>query len=244
VQLLATITNELEKMAGQTDADAIVLVDVRHNTLASVGRLAGYWPRGRAVNVVGGTDHGDSDGGVHATDRRFRVISVPLLLSADTLIGMLHVATRLDRAYARSQQLLSRTEIAMIGDGRMLGTTLGPRLAGEVEAAIARSKSSAGVVEVDGESQAFRRLFQAGDMSIYALASIEEASGPAIGMMMRNLALIAVGAAILGLVGSFWLARQLTEPIASSRRRSHRLPPPASSTRSCRAPVRARSSTR
>ena len=56
-------------------------------------------------------------------------------------------------------------------------------------------------------------LFQIGDTSIFALASIDEAAGPATRKVMSRLAIIALGATCLALIGSFRLARQLTGPI-------------------------------
>ena len=240
VQLFATITNELEKVAERVDADAIVLVDIRRNTLAAAGRLAERWKRGRPVSVIAGSDAGaDYDGVVHTGDGTFRVVSVPLLLTADTLIGTLYMATSLDRRYASSLEALSRTPIAIVADGLLVASTLEPPLARGFEAANARSKSADGVVDLGGESHAFRRLFQVGDTSIYALGSIDGASRTATRSAMRNMALITAGATLLALVGSFRLARQLTQPIgrlsasleqmASTRHVGGRLPKTGSS---------------
>ncbi|MGH9348241.1 MAG: HD-GYP domain-containing protein [Vicinamibacterales bacterium] len=214
VQLFATITNELEKLAGRVDADAIVLVDVRRTTLAAAGRLAERWQRGRPVSVVaGGEEAGSYNGVVHAGAHTFRVVSVPLVLTADTLIGTLYLATSLDDAYVRSLAALSRAQIAITAEGLLLASTLGSGRSRGFEAALAHARAPEGVFDLDGESYAYRKLFQVGDTSTYALGSIDAASGPATRRAMRHLALIAVGATLLALLGSFWLARQLTEPI-------------------------------
>jgi putative nucleotidyltransferase with HDIG domain len=216
VQLFATIANELEKVAERIEADAIVLADSHQNTLAATGRLADRWQRGRAVNVI--ASEGDSadatnyDGVVHVDDHTFRVVTVPLLLNTDTLIGTLYLASSLDRAYANSLESLSRTQIAIVSRGRVIATTLEPGTAAEFEAAAGRL-SSDGITDLGGESHAFRKLFQIGDSSFYALASIDDASRPALRSGMRNLGFIAGGGTLLALIGSFWLARQLTEPI-------------------------------
>ena len=55
---------------------------------------------------------------------------------------------------------------------------------------------------------------QVGDTSFYALGSIDESSARGDARRRsRNLAFIAVGATLLALLGSVWLARLLTEPI-------------------------------
>jgi putative nucleotidyltransferase with HDIG domain len=213
-QLFTTIANELEKVSERVEADAIVLADVRRNTLAAAGRLAGRWQRGRPVNVVaGGQDSNTYDGVVHTGDHTFRVVSVPLLLTTDTLIGTLYVATSLDGAYAASLQAVSRTHIAVVANGVLLASTLDSDRARAFQAARGPSRTTDGNVELRGESHAFRRLFEIGDTSIYALDSIDEASGQPTRSAMRNLALITFGATLLAMLGSFRLARQLTRPI-------------------------------
>jgi putative nucleotidyltransferase with HDIG domain len=214
VQLFATITNELEKVAARIDADAIVVVDARRNTLAAAGRLADRWPRGRPVSVVAaGGEANQFDGVVHLDESTFRIVAVPLLLTTDTQIGTLYVATSLDQAYTNALEQLSTKRIVILTDGRLLASTLATGAAREFEAAMAESKATYGAVELGGESYAFRRLFPIGDTSFYALSSIDEASRPAMRMAMRSLGLIAAGATLLAVLGSLRLARQLTEPI-------------------------------
>lgn len=93
-QLLETIARELDTVAAQVEADAIVAVDARQNTLAAVGRLAGRWPRGRTVSLVGAATSADSaaaglddnDGVVRQIGGdTFRVVTVPLVLKEDTI---------------------------------------------------------------------------------------------------------------------------------------------------------------
>jgi len=96
-----------------------------------------------------------------------------------------------------------------------------------------------GTIALDGESHAFRRLVAVGDTVFYALGSIDESSQAAMRDSMRSLALIgALGIGLAG-VGSFWLARTLSDPIgqlssslaemAASHAVHARLPPTGSS---------------
>ena len=213
-QLFTTITNELEKLAARVEADAIVLVDAHQSTLAATGPMADRWLRGRPVTVVtAGGDTGSYDGVVHLGSSTFRVVSVPLLLTNDTVIGTLYLATSLDRAYAQSLADLSRTQIAIMSDGLLLASTLDGAAAREFEGAVTRSNDTDGTIELGGESHAFRKLFEVRGTSFYALGSIDAASRQATQSAMGSLALIAAGATLLALFGSFRLARQLTHPI-------------------------------
>jgi putative nucleotidyltransferase with HDIG domain len=212
-QVFATIINELKKVADRVEGDAIVLVDTEQNILAAEGRLADRWPRLRAVSLAPGSDTSNYDGIVHLSDRTFRVATVPLLTGRDTLIGTLYLATSLDQAYANSLEQLSRTQIAILTGGLVLASTLDADAAKEFEAAIARAGANDNTLELAGETYRFRRLFQISDTNFYALGSIDDASRPVLRNAVFNVVYIALGATLLALLGSFWLAHQLTEPI-------------------------------
>ena len=71
----------------------------------------------------------------------------------------------------------------------------------------------AGIVPLEGESYAFRRLVDLNGASFYALASIDESSRAATRTAVQRLLIIAAGATLLALAASFWLARMITGPI-------------------------------
>ena len=213
-QLLSTIANELEKLAGRFEADAIVLVDTHQSTLAAAGRDANQWLTSRTVNVMSsGGGQSNYDGVVHVGSSTFRVVSVPLLLDDDVTIGTLYLATSLDQQYAKALADLSRASIVIVSDGLLLASSLEPEAAREFEAWLATSSGSDGTVDLGGESHAFRRLVQIGDTSFYALGSIDQSARNATRNAMRSLAFIAAGAMVLAFAGSFWLAGLLTRPI-------------------------------
>ena len=213
-QLLNTISLELNKLAERFEADAIVLVDTRQTTLAAAGRVADGWLTGRTVNVISaGGDASSYDGVVHTSGSTFRVVSVPLLLTNDTTIGTIYLATSLDRQYATSLAELSRARIIIVSDGLLLASSLAPEAAREFEASIARTNATDGTIDLGGETHAFRRLVQVGDTSFFALGSIDELSRTAMRNATRSLAFIAAGAMLLAIAGSFRLAHMLTEPI-------------------------------
>ena len=212
-QLLSTIDGELGKVAARVDADALVLVDMRQNTLSAAGRMSDRWPRGRPVALVASKDASTVDGIARLGGASFRVVAVPLQLSDGTTIGTLYLATSLDANYAAELSRLAGTRTAIVSDGLLLASTLSPQAAREFESAVSVASPVDGIIALDGESYAFRRLVGVGDTVFYALGSIDESSRSAMRRAMQNLGLIAVGAIALALIGSFTLARLLAEPI-------------------------------
>src|SRR5262249_11146975 len=122
-QLVATISNELHKVATRFDSDALVLVDGYGAILAAAGRYADRWPAGQ-IAVLGTTRTTDFDGVVPRGNETFRIVTVPLIINDGTMIGTLYLATSLDRRYAEELKTLARTETAIVIDGVVLATTL------------------------------------------------------------------------------------------------------------------------
>jgi putative nucleotidyltransferase with HDIG domain len=238
-QLLATIDSELKKVAARIETDAIVLVDMRHTTLASAGRLGDRWPRGKPVALVTGPDRSTFDGVSRAGGSTFRVVAVPLDYSDGTTIGTLYLATLLDGAYAEDLARLSGTRTAIVSEGMLLASTLPSNAVREFEAAVAAARPVAGTIMLNGESYAFRRLVAVGDTLFYALESIDQSSGIATRRAMLNLGFMGIGAMGVALLASITLARLLSDPIerlssslaqmASTRDVTMALPPGGSS---------------
>jgi putative nucleotidyltransferase with HDIG domain len=211
-QWLTTIRRQLEEVAARIESDALVLTDVRHRTLAAAGRLADRWPRDRQVTIAGGVDRDRIDGIVRMGGTLFRVVSVPFELD-EVPIGTLYLATGLDQRYAEDLGTLANARAAILSDGLLIASTLPQTSAREFESAVASTHQTDGIITLGGESHAFRRLVDVGGASFYALASIDESSRAATRTAMQRLAAIAVGATVLALAASFWLARMITEPI-------------------------------
>ena len=243
-QLLATIDGELKKLASSVESDAVVLVDMHQNALASAGRMGERFQRGRPV-VMSSARAGNFDGIARMAGSVFRVVAVPLQFGDDAAVGTLYLATGLDGAYAEELARLAGTHTAIISDGLMLASTLPPGAAREFEAKVAATRRDADTISLNGESYAYRRLVAVGDTAFYALGSIDESSRGAMRQAMGNLALTAVGAIVLALVASLTLARLLARPIG---RLSTSLARPwrrrTTSRRGCRSADRAASSTR
>jgi putative nucleotidyltransferase with HDIG domain len=215
---LATIANELDKVAARIDSDAIVLADPGQHTMAAAGRFADRWPVGRPIALSGSRGRQGLDGIVQAGSLIFRVVSVPLQLG-DVPIGTLYLATTLDQRYAEELAALANARIAIMTDGVLVASTLSASTARQFESEVASHPLDA-TLSLDGESYAFRRLVDVGATTFYALGSIDESSRTATQTAIRELAVIAAGATALALAASFWVARMLTEPVG---RLSHSL---------------------
>jgi putative nucleotidyltransferase with HDIG domain len=218
VQLLATIAGELDKVSARTgtESDAVVLVDRAQEIVAAAGRLAAHWPVGERVHLTGGTDDEPHfDGVVETRAGAFRVLGVPLQLGdRGASIGTLYLTIALDAAYAASLKQLSTADIVIVKGGQLLATTIPAPAASDFEQRLAGAHGAvAGVETLAGGAFAFRRLVQVGDATFYALASIDESSRGLLQAVRRDLALMAVGASALALIGSFWLAHLVTGPI-------------------------------
>jgi putative nucleotidyltransferase with HDIG domain len=234
-QLVNTIKEELSKVADRVEADALVVVDSKLNTLAAAGRMAAAWPAGHPVPLVGDSRTlNASDSVAHVGDATFQIVTVPLTLSDGSAIGSLDLATSLDRRFAKQLGDLARTEIAIVSEGRLVASTMSPAVEHEFENAIPALAEGDGTVALHGESHAYRRLFAVRDTDFYALTSIDEAARAATRETTRGLLLIAAGALCLALIASIWIAHQLSEPIgrlsgslhtiATSRQFDARLP--------------------
>jgi putative nucleotidyltransferase with HDIG domain len=215
--LLQTIDRVLENVAARVESDAVVLVDVHQVMIGAAGPMADVWRRGRPIEVSASRETEGFDGVVRMGDDVFRVVAVPLSLD-DAPIGALYVSTRLDAMYAQELDRLAGTRIVIVSDGLVQATTLPRQGAEQFESSIASTRPTDGTLSLDGEAYAFRRLIATGDTMVYALGSIDESSERALGDAMRSLALIAGFGIALAAVGSFWLARTLSEPIGQLSR--------------------------
>jgi putative nucleotidyltransferase with HDIG domain len=214
MQLLNTITGELEKMAGRVDADVLIAVDAHRRTLAAAGRLASAWPAGRRLPPVGNPDDPVAyDGVMHAGNDLFRVVTAPLLLGDGSSVGTLYLATSLDQQFAERLGTLARTYTAILSRGELVASTLSPTAQHELKRPGSHLADDEGTVILDGESHAFRRLVTLGDTTFYALTSIDASARMAIRQTTVTLVFVALGALSLALIGSIGLAHLMSRPI-------------------------------
>jgi putative nucleotidyltransferase with HDIG domain len=223
-QLVNTIREELAKVADRVEADAIVVVDTAHTTLAASGPMAPAWPAGHSVPLL--TDllaSTATDSVAHIGDVTFRVVSVPLVVSDGSTLGSLYLATSLDRRFAQQLGELAHAQIAIVTTGEVVASTLAPASEAIFESVVPTLTASGGTLDIHGESHAYRRLFVVGDTAFYALTSIDDAARAAVRDTTSALLLIAVGAMGLALLASIWIAHRLSEPIKRLSSSLHRM---------------------
>ena len=210
-QLLATVQNEAEKIARRVGADVLAVADSSRRIVASGGRLAASWPAGTRIGEQ--TDNAaPSDRAIAVGDGVYRVVSVPLQLGEAT-IGSLELGTALDAKYARELADLSRGHAAIIHKGRVLASTLTGPAARDLGAYAPSGAGGAHTMTLDGESWAIQPLSEFENVTFLALASIDDAAVTQTRAALRGLAWVGLGAIVLAVIGSMWLARSLTRPI-------------------------------
>ena len=210
-ELLNTIENETKKIADRVNADVLAVADSSRQIVASSGKLATSWPPG--IKIGEPSDNtSPSDRVVEVGSGMYRVVSVPLQLG-ETTIGSLELGTALDANYARELADMSRGQAAIMHDGRVLATTLSGPAARDLAAYTPADASGARTMTLDGESWVIQPLSQLGKVRFLALASVDSAAAGQTQAALRGLAWVGVGAMLLAVIGSMWLARTLTHPI-------------------------------
>jgi putative nucleotidyltransferase with HDIG domain len=223
-QLVNTIREELAKVADRVEADAIVVVDSAHKTLAASGPMAPAWPAGHSVPLV--TDPlaaTATDSVAHIGDVTFRVVSVPLMVSDGSTLGSLYLVTTLDKRFAQQLGELAHAQIAIVTTGDLVASTLPAASQAIFESAVPTLATSGGTLDMHGESNAYRRLFVVGDTAFYALTSIDDAARAAVRDTTTTLLFIGIGAMGLALLASIWIAHRLSEPIKRLSCSLHRM---------------------
>jgi putative nucleotidyltransferase with HDIG domain len=208
-ELLATVQREADKLANRVSADVLAIADKSRRVVASGGRLAASWPRGTVIGEARDAES-PSDRAIPVGSGMYHVVSVPLQLG-DAPIGSLELGRALNVGYARELADLSRGHAAILtSKGDVLASTLtGPAsrdLAGY-------EHGGARTIVLAGESWALQPLSQLDGVRFLALASIDAAASGQTGVALRSLAWVGLGAIVLAVLGSMWLARTLTHPI-------------------------------
>lgn len=210
-ELLQTIENETKKIAQRVNADVLAVADSSRHIVASGGKRATWWPRG--IKIGDASDNtSPSDRVVTVGSTLYHVVSFPLQLGEAT-IGSLELGTALDAEYARELADLSRGQAAIVHQGRVVATTLSGPAARDLAAYTPVDASGARTMTLDGGTWAIQPLSQLGDVRFLALASVDTAASGQTCAALRGLAWVGLGAMLLAVIGSMWLARTLTQPI-------------------------------
>jgi putative nucleotidyltransferase with HDIG domain len=234
---VATVQNEVRKIASSVKADVLAVVDARGVVVASAGPTAAAFMPGAAIRVPRAESDDVGETVVVMHGGAFRVMEVPLEVG-DATIGSLQLGTALDEGYARRMKELARADSAIVIDNHVWATTLPPRVANELGGRGAIADGTSAIVDLAGESWLVRTVNTVGPATFLALASIDATASAATREALTGLAWVAVFSLPLGALGSFWLARTLTRPIdqlsaslsAMAATRRFNMPVPATGT--------------
>ena len=206
-QLRATVTGETAKLATQTPADVLAVVETNGRIFTSAGPASWRWPVGTKVDIPGGTQSVFQSVAVLPSGA-FRVTGARLTFG-DRPIGALVAGTSLDANYAQELSNLSTAGVVITVNGAVVARTVPDQVARD----LVTSRASGGTVTLDAEEYAVRPMLYSGPARIFMLTSVDAAARTATRDALLALAMIALGSVLLAAVGSFWLARQVSEPI-------------------------------
>jgi len=206
--LRTTVALEAEKLARLTRADVLAILDAKGLVFVSAGPAAARWPPGQPTGPARGAP--TFQGIVSLPQGAFRVSGAALRL-LDRDIGALVLATSLDIAYVRELSALANADVVITIGGSPVASTLPADLTKSLAADPAAG--AAETTTLGDEEYAVRRLAESGRVRIYTLASIDAAARSATRDALTSLGTVAFGAFVLAALGSFWLARTLTDPI-------------------------------
>jgi len=206
-QLRATVTGETAKLATQTPADVLAVVETDGRIFTSAGPAAWRWPVGTSVDIPGGAQPVFQSVAV-LPGGAFRVTGARLTFG-DRAIGALVAGTSLDGNYAQELSNLSTAGVVITVNGAVVARTVPDQVARDLVA----SRASGGTVTLNAEEYAVRPMLFSGPARIFMLTSVDAAARTATRDALLALAMIALGSVLLAALGSFWLARQVSEPI-------------------------------
>ena len=205
-QLRATVRGEAAKLATQTPADVLAVVETDGRIFTSAGPAASRWLSGDTVAIPGGQATFQTVA-VLPTGA-FRVTGARLTFG-DRVIGALVAGTSLDANYAQELSNLSTAGVVITVNNSVVARTVPESVARDLIA----TRLVTGTATLGDEEYAIRTMLSSGPARIYTLTSIDAAARNATRDALAAVATIAFGSFILAAIGSFILARLLSEPI-------------------------------
>ena len=206
-QLRATVTGEAAKLATQTPADVLAVIETDGRIFTSAGPAAGRWPSGQKIDVPAGSRPAFQSVVVLPAGA-FRVTGARLTFG-DRVIGALVAGTSLDANYAQELSNLSAAGVVITVNNSVVARTVPDDVAHD----LVTSRRITGTGMLGNEEYAIATMLSSGSARVYTLTSIDAAARAATSDALVALATIAFGGFVLAAIGSFWLARMLTQPI-------------------------------
>jgi putative nucleotidyltransferase with HDIG domain len=207
-----SLQRELDRLAGQLAADALVLADPDDRIIASAGPRRAAWRPHQPVHPASpSSPQGAIDEVIARPSARFRASAVDLS-ALNRAVGDIYVVVAIDDSYAAQMSTLLRVPVSVIASGEVIGSTLS---SAERSALMRRAADlpQDGTLELANEPHAVRRLNEAGPITFYAVDSIARSAHHATRNAMQILGYVAIGAMALGALASLWLAQALARPI-------------------------------
>jgi putative nucleotidyltransferase with HDIG domain len=211
-QAVATVENEVNRLASLLQADVVAVVGIDGRVIASAGPRAPAWRARQRVTLGDSASSAAFETVVTLGSQTFRTTVAPLQLGG-SWIGDLVVGASLDEHYAAQLSNVARTSVAVVADGRVIASTLAAPSRAAFEMRARQGLDDAGVLSLGDEDFAYRRLQQIGPTAFYALDSTTAASDRVSRDALPKLAAIAFGGVILCLLASVRLARTVSAPI-------------------------------
>jgi len=204
------LQRELDRLASQLAADALVVTDNQDHVLASAGPRRAAWLPDTPVHA---------DQAIPARRRLDEVVRRPSALfwvsgvdvsAVNHSLGYVYLTRAIDDGYAAQLSTMLRTQVTIVAGGDIVASTHTPT----VRSAFMRHATSLpvdGLIDLADEPYALRRLNTGGPLSYYA----DEPVGAhrAARNTFQILGVVAIGAMLLGGLASLWLARALATPI-------------------------------
>jgi len=210
-QSMAWLERELFALGDGLGADVVAMLDPAGRTMAQAGRLAADWPL-RPPLALGGDGQPESGAVLRAGPRALAVVTHPVRISRER-VGTVCLGRRLDDEGARAVSKLTRAHTVFLVDGVVAGTTLTDEAARSLPTAWRGSVPPEGEVRLAEVPYAFRCLSTRSGARVVALAPLTESTSRSTAKAFRALLTVALGALVLAVVGSMWLARRLAGPI-------------------------------
>ena len=204
-QLRATVTGEAAKLALQTPADVLAVVQTDGRIFTSAGPAAARWPAGQKIEIPAEPTFQSL---AVLPAGAFRITGARLTFG-DRVIGALVAGTSLDANYAQELANLSTAGVVVTVNRSIVARTVPEDVARDLVA----STLTTGTGVLGSEEYAIRTMLSSGAARVYTLTSIDAAARKATSDALVAVASIAFGSFILAAFGSFWLARILSEPI-------------------------------
>lgn len=203
----------LRGAARRVGDDTLFVTDFTGTIVASAGPRQLSWKPGSIVPATLASMGFDGrERVVQRPDGVFRVLAVHI--PGTHAGGTIYLATAVDDAYAARLASVTGAQVAITLGGQLVGTSLpkAPRVA-LLSAALAGDLPVAGSLELNGERFETRRVLTRGPLQLHALDSVDGSIKHAHLEAFDVLALVALGALLLGAGASLWLARSVARPI-------------------------------